>query len=242
VSARLSPLPPPFADTRLALHRLAVYVVSPARRLATGNEIALAATRGGFGTPPGEPWGQVRVEGVELVVERGGRTRRAPLTTLREAAALAEVEPDIAAESRFDVPPAGDLDAPLAVDAASAAVLADWYALADSVLAQFAAGLPAVAEASPPRLWPEHFDLAVDAGEAERGRRGSWGLSPGDALHPEPYAYVSLWSGAPPDDWWGEPHFPGVALAYAELLAAPDPCARALAFLAEARRRLEAAP
>lgn len=39
-----SPLPT-FADTRLAAHRLAVYVVSPARRRATGR-IGLRAGEG----------------------------------------------------------------------------------------------------------------------------------------------------------------------------------------------------
>jgi hypothetical protein len=42
---------PTFAQTRDALHRIAEAVVSPARVNATGNEIALEATAGGFGTP-----------------------------------------------------------------------------------------------------------------------------------------------------------------------------------------------
>jgi hypothetical protein len=41
-----------FVDTRETLHRLAANVVSPARVRATGNEIALTPTPGGFGTPP----------------------------------------------------------------------------------------------------------------------------------------------------------------------------------------------
>ena len=44
-------LPATFATTRDALHRLAVYVISPAQRLANG-EIILRATPGGFSTFP----------------------------------------------------------------------------------------------------------------------------------------------------------------------------------------------
>src|SRR5436305_11406902 len=93
-SHQLAALPATFAETRLALHRLAFYVVSPARRLATGGEIALAATPGGFGTPPDEAWGQVRVDGGELVVKRAGSLRQAPISTLRQAAAVAGIEID----------------------------------------------------------------------------------------------------------------------------------------------------
>ena len=42
----LSPLPAEFAETRDALHRLAVYVISPAQRLQNG-EIILRATEVG---------------------------------------------------------------------------------------------------------------------------------------------------------------------------------------------------
>jgi hypothetical protein len=67
----LRPLPPGFAEAVGALHRVAEEVVSPARK--PDNEIALQATRGGFGTPVFAWEGsthQVRVEGAELVFER----------------------------------------------------------------------------------------------------------------------------------------------------------------------------
>ena len=44
-------MPMTFAQNRDALHKIAEEVVSPARVAATGNEIALEATPGGFGTP-----------------------------------------------------------------------------------------------------------------------------------------------------------------------------------------------
>ena len=50
-STPLSPPPATFAVTRGAAHRLAVYVISPARRRATGR-IGLRAHPGGFATPP----------------------------------------------------------------------------------------------------------------------------------------------------------------------------------------------
>jgi hypothetical protein len=76
----LSKPPPGLVDARLALHALAENVLSPARREATGNEIALRWYPGGFGTPPfpdGRGGSRVlRVDGTELVDSEGreGRT------------------------------------------------------------------------------------------------------------------------------------------------------------------------
>src|SRR5579859_7581503 len=50
IPGRLAPAPATLAGTRLALHRLAEHVISPARRAANG-KIGLRYTRGGFGTP-----------------------------------------------------------------------------------------------------------------------------------------------------------------------------------------------
>ena len=122
-SAALRPLPETFAATRAALHRVAEGVVAPARVAATGNEIALEATPGGFGTPPFPAGGRVRVEGADLVVElAGGGERRAALTTLPEAAAVAGLGP------------AGLDPAPLAVDREAGLVLGALYAFAWDVL------------------------------------------------------------------------------------------------------------
>ena len=83
----MRPLPDGFAAAVGALHRVAEEVVAPARK--PDNEIALAATPGGFGTPVFEWEGalqQVRVEGASLVYER-----REPLDVDPEAAeALAD--------------------------------------------------------------------------------------------------------------------------------------------------------
>jgi hypothetical protein len=87
---RLEPLPASFAETRIALHRIAEAVVSPARQPA--NEIALRYTRGGFGTPFFEQDGadcQVRVENGELVRQHGGEETREPLPGVDPLAATA---------------------------------------------------------------------------------------------------------------------------------------------------------
>jgi hypothetical protein len=69
-----------FANNRAALHRIAEQVVSPARVAATGNEIALEVTPGGWGTPTFPDGGQVRVEGTELVRRAAdGTETREPL-------------------------------------------------------------------------------------------------------------------------------------------------------------------
>jgi hypothetical protein len=87
---RLEPLPPSFAETRVALHKVAEAIVSPARQPA--NEIALRYTRGGFGTPffeQDESDCQVRVEHGELVRQRGREETREPLPDVDAAAATA---------------------------------------------------------------------------------------------------------------------------------------------------------
>jgi hypothetical protein len=87
---QLQPLPASFAETRVALHKVAEAVVAPARMPAT--EIALRYTRGGFGTPFFERDGadcQVRVEHGELVRQRGDEETREPLPGVDIAAATA---------------------------------------------------------------------------------------------------------------------------------------------------------
>jgi hypothetical protein len=72
---RLGEPPPALVDTRLALHRLAEDVMSPAREGANG-KIALRYTVGGFGTPFFGDDEQLRVEGAELIhLSHGGERR-----------------------------------------------------------------------------------------------------------------------------------------------------------------------
>src|SRR3954453_12819995 len=111
---------PDFGNTPEALHRLRQHVGSPARVAATGNEIALMVTPGGFGTPPFPDGGGGRVDGPALVVrDAAGSERRGPLRTLGEAAALAGVSAE---------------DAALDIDPDAAARLAEFYAFSQGVL------------------------------------------------------------------------------------------------------------
>jgi hypothetical protein len=221
---RLGTLPAAFPATVAALHSLAEQVVAPARK--PEGEIALEATPGGFGTPPFEHDGreqQVRVDGADLVHSSFGIERRVGLTTLEDARRLVE-----------DLVPGGPLsDEPLDVDPEAAARLADWYAFGAAVLAEISTD-----DATPVRLWPEHFDIAIEMGDEAAGRRASYGFSPGDEDHDEPYAYVGPWSADVSGELWNASGFNGAELGYAELLAAGDQRAAALDFFTSRKEAL----
>jgi hypothetical protein len=157
--------------TRRSLHAAAEQLLAGPQHRTQGT-IRLRITPGGFGQLAG-PW---RVEGTELV----GPDLRVPLTgSIAEVAEAVGVEagaPTIYSDH-------ADLaaDAPLAVDAAAAAEIADWYARGD-------AGLRAFAPDEEPVLWPEHFDLGIALDEV------NYGISPGDSGHATPYAYVGPWT------------------------------------------------
>ena len=193
------PTPASLVPTRLALQSVAEHVLAAALHAATGH-IGLRATPGGFGTPwidGPESRRRLRVEGTDLVVDDADHPRRAPLTTVGAAAALAGIEPGAPLEVYTPATPLVP-DAPLSLDPAAAHLLADWYALVDDALGRLSA------EAGPDRattvqLWPEHFDLATSIGEV------NYGGSPGDAGHDQPYLYVGPWSPPTPDGgYWNE--------------------------------------
>lgn len=222
----LQRLPDSFAPTREALHRVAEVLVGPARK--PHNEIALRRTRGGFGTPPFEFEGrtlQVRVEGSELVVDRDGDAERIPLTALAEAGE--RLGPSF-------LPDGIPTDtAPLEIDPVAAERLADFYAFADEVLRETRDGLPAGDAPSEINLWPEHFDIAFEAGAEDAGRRANYGASPGDEGHGEPYLYVGPWTAEVSGELWNARGFNGAELSYSDLVAAEDQRAAALDFFRE---------
>lgn len=223
MSPRLSPLPERFAQTVASLHRVAEQLVAPARK--PDNEISLRATPGGFGTPEFEFDGarrQVRVEGDELVQVVDGEERRAALTSLAEAAsAVADL-----------LPPDARLDPePLAVDPAASRALGEWYGFGAEVLGRLVQRADPEDEATEPRLWPEHFDIAIELGSEARGLRANYGLSPGDEDHAEPYLYVGPWTAEVSGDLWSGRGFKGAELTYAALVGAEDQEATALEFL-----------
>jgi hypothetical protein len=187
--------------TRTALHALAVRVISPLRVQATGNEIALQPRPGGFGTPELPEGGWVGVEGTDVVrVDADGAEARAPITSLLDAADFVGLD-----DAASDLP-----DDPLVVHAGAASVLADTWAAGEEALTALSDGAAPGGDPSPIHLWPEHFDIAIDLGAG--AARATYGISPGDADHPEPYAYVTPWT-APaetgPSTFWNAVAFRG---------------------------------
>jgi hypothetical protein len=217
---RLAPAPERLAATRIALHRLAALVMSPARAHANG-KIALRFTHGGFGTPFFAGDVQLRVVADRLVVQTGTEERAAQITTL--SAMAAHVGPDLLPDAPTD-------SAPLEVDPRAAAFVGDWFGFAASVLEELRAGAGDTLEPSRVQLWPEHFDLSVELGAEASGRRAGYGASPGDERHAHPYLYVTPWAAVPDGPLWQSPAFRGAELGLPELLEAPDQRAAGVAF------------
>jgi hypothetical protein len=177
--------------TRHSLHLLAERVISPLRVQATGNEIALQVRPGGFGTPDLPQGGWAGTRGVEVVrVGPSGEERSAPITSLADAALLVGLD-------------GGVEDAHLEVEPEHAARLAEVWAIGEAALEGMEGD-----DVSPIHLWPEHFDIAVE--EGAEAVRATYGVSPGDDGHDEPYAYVAPWS--PPaggEAFWNAVGFSG---------------------------------
>jgi hypothetical protein len=199
-----------WTSTRRALHAVAESVIAGPQYRAHGT-IRLRVTPGGFGGIRSS----LRVELADLVWPDG----RAPLMgTCRQLAEAAGVQVGPPQGLYGDGSGVGP-DEPFAVDPDVAAELEDWFARGDAALRRF----------GDPVLWPEHFDLGVTVD------RVNYGVSPGDAAHPGPYAYVGPWEprrGA----FWNAPF--GALRPAADL---PDTDALA-AFLAEGRAAAERDP
>jgi hypothetical protein len=220
-----------YAESLRSLHRLGAYVIAPLRHATTG-KFGLRYTHGGFGTPFFGDDRQVRVTGDTIVDQLGSQVRTIPITTLRAAAdALGGEVSELTRES--DGPAAGDVDEPLLVDARVTAYLGEWYAMATAALERLRATHP---EAGRPQLWPGHFDVALEVGEAPL--RGSYGASPGDHAIDEPYLYVSVWDptgagierGTGP---WNATGFPGRELRLSQFPDDTDPVDVAWGFWTE---------
>jgi hypothetical protein len=221
---RLKPLPDGYVETREALRRLAVYVLSPARKAVTGR-IGLQPTDGGFGTPLFGEGEQLRVKRGELIRHKGASAQSAPITSLSEAATFAGLTLSDDPGVGHDIPDLGDPDAPLPVSPPAALALGEFYRFAGSLLEDLRAELNAAGqECSTVQLWPEHFDLGC-------GVEGiNFGCSPGDGYSPEPYVYVGPWNSEGLEgSFWNAPF--GATLSYKELLDSEDQHGTALAFL-----------
>ena len=164
--------------TRRSLHAVAERLLAGPQYREHG-EIRLQVTPGGFG----QYVGPLRVEGAEIV-----GARRFPLRgTIGDVAAALGVEAGEPADLYSEHAEFG-ADDELAVDPAAAGVLLDWFARGEWAMRAFASS-------EEPILWPEHFDLGIAVDEV------NYGVSPGDAGHPLPYAYVGPWTPRQGEFW-----------------------------------------
>jgi hypothetical protein len=173
------------------------------------NEISLRYTRGGFGTPFFEQDGL----DCQVRVEHGELVRQRGREERREPL-------------------------PAQVDQGAASALGEFYGFACSALEQLRAD-EVDGDSTLVRLWPEHFDIAVELGSESAGWRANFGASPGDDDHPEPYLYVGPWTADVSGELWNATGFKGAELTYSELLQAEDQRRTALDFMRERYRALE---
>jgi hypothetical protein len=211
-------------------------VLAPARHAATG-KIGLRFTKDGFGTPFFGADEQVRIAGTDVVHVRGSETSVTGATTVAAAAALSGRAPG-ASHGIYEPSTPLEPDAPLAIDPASAALIAAWFGFGVSVLEQVRSEAEPGDSPSLVQLWPEHFDLSFDRGSEGVGGRGTFGASPGDAQRADPYLYVTHWAEVAPDPFWNETAFGGASLSLGALAASEDQRGAALAFLRQGARLL----
>lgn len=237
----IRPLPGGFEATRDSLHQIAFFAMGPARFRATGR-MGLQAAPGGFGTPKFD--GRVaRVEGTTLVHEQPDQVASQTITTVRAAADFFGVDYTVDWYQGFhDSLQPVDPDQPLEVDDVAARALGQWFNFGTEVLENLRAQVSGDADVTEVTLWPEHFDPAIEMGNEERGKRASYGASPGDGAHDEPYVYVSAWGEVDRSNpYWNESSFNGSSLGYSTLVSAPDPVTTAVEFLAGGYRALDSA-
>ena len=231
-------LPADYPPALFDFHRLAYSVVAEARYQSNG-KFGLRYTHGGFGTPFFGDDTQVRVVGDRLVVQQAGEARSAAITTLRAAGEFAGVAPGTTA-AEHDSPDLGDIDRLLCVRADVGEFLAAWFGLATAALEELRFS-PGTVDPERVQLWPGHFDPAIAAGDAEAGRRATYGFSPGDHAHDEPYIYVAAWGDIDRSDpFWNAEGFAGASLAFSELSGAEDHYVAAVEFLLAGCARLNA--
>ncbi|KAA0022858.1 hypothetical protein [Antrihabitans cavernicola] len=157
--------------TRRSLHAVAELLIAGPQYREHGT-IRLAVTPGGIGgtaTP-------TRIDGTDLVWSGGRMPLRGSYADVAAAAGIALGAPVGVYADTSGV----EGDEQLAVDPDAVALMLGWFAAGDDALRTFA---PAVT----PILWPEHFDLGIALDDV------NYGVSPGDADSPRPYAYVGPW-------------------------------------------------
>ena len=231
--------------SRLPLHRIAVHVLARARVEASGR-FSLRPSIGGFSTPDLAPNGlRVRVSGSRLVVESdmagaaSAQSMEIDGHSLGELAAFAGVDLGGALDVGHDTPPAGAPEEPITLDTNGALDVTGWFGVVAAILDEVLAQLPATAGATLPRLWPEHFDIAIEA-DAHPDRRVNLGGSPGDGFNDGPYLYVGPWTAGRPGDavFWNA-SFGGFRTRDELMSDGDDLVAAGVAFLLDGFRRLQ---
>ena len=237
----LERVPEGFVETRDKLHQLAYFAMAPARYEAVGR-MGLRPRPGGFGTP--EFNGRTaRIEGDLLVYEAEGNVATQVVSTIRSAARFFGIEyKEVWFPGFKDLLPPAEPDVELSLDVAGVTAVAEWFAFGAELLGRLQGyGLPDD-EVSEIQIWPEHFDIAIEMGTEERGQKASFGASPGDGAHAEPYVYVSAWGDIDRSKgYWNDQAFNGASLGYDRLVDDADPVTTALVFLLEGHRILHQA-
>ncbi|GAB3060869.1 hypothetical protein GCM10027053_23850 [Intrasporangium mesophilum] len=183
-----------YTATKRSLHGLAELVLA-GPRCRQGGSIELRVQAQGFRTRD-EP--MISMSGSALVT--ADLTVDVDGLTFAEAAARLGLE----ASRLDDIYPDGPKVSPdeaICLDSESVRQVERALALGDRALRSFHEG-------ADPILWPEHFDVAVELGDA------TYGVSPGDRYDAQPYAYVSR-SGPFTGEFWNAPF--GAARLLAEL-------------------------
>lgn len=160
--------------TRLSLHAVAELVLA-GPQFEMGHSIKLRASPGGFSTVATP---QARVEGTTVVTSLG--------SVAMDGRTVAEVAAEVGLIPRSlqDVYSGGSgvtQEHRLSVREPAAAEIAEAFRRGDDALVAFAPETERV-------LWPEHFDVAITL------KQVNYGVSPGDATLPVPYAYVGPWN------------------------------------------------
>ena len=199
--------------TRQALHGVAELVLA-GPQYAESQEIRLRVTPGGFGTVTTS---DLRVERLDLVARPPDCPWLAPSRGSPGAGVQARALRDVCA----DGPGASPGDS-VSVNHHAAGVILDAFATGDAALRELAPD-------EQPVLWPEHFDVGISLAEV------NYGVSPGDARIPEPYAYVGPWT-LREGDFWNQPF--GAARRMAEVIDVEA----LMAFFREGARRASADP
>jgi hypothetical protein len=199
----------PVEMTRTSLHGVAELLLA-GPQYAAGGGIRLRVVPDGFATVAAP---HLRVEGGDLVGPRGRHPLRGTYDAVAAAVGVAPRRLDDVYSDGSGVQPGDRID----LDPGELDTLLEAFRVGDAALRQLAPG-------EDPVLWPEHFDVGIAVDEV------NYGLSPGDATIPEPYAYAGPWAPRA-GDFWNQPF--GAARTVATLAGVDG----VLAFFREAEAR-----